>query len=482
MSSEEKEESDAELTEDALARRVYHLDTLHALNEGISTLKTVREVIEESLLYIRGVFGLRSGLITLYRNSETRPVEFVHRGIHKTTATRWSKELEAHLKESYIRAECLAQDSTNSPLAELLKKYRFRVWLPLQVDEHTWGGIALGEKLSEMDFTADDRDLLSTIAISIQNVLNNVTLIEELHQAFTKETRIRNIFQRYASKSVANDVLDPSNEELLLGESEAVRRMLDEMIAGWDEQHRLEQDLGLAHEVQQHLLPDVAPQMAGIDLAARSIPARGVCGDLYDFIPLNAYEIGISLADVSGKGMSAAMIAIMLQSATRMCVGNYYPIPAVLSILNRFMFRNTEAYRYATMFYGQVDTRERSLTYSNAGHPPAILWRDGKLHSLDTDGHPVGIFEHSGYYQDTIGLQSNDALVIYSDGVTDAGTTPESADLEECFGQERLEEIIIANAALSASELLDAITDEVIRFAGDCKQFDDITLIVMKVE
>jgi len=482
MSSEEKEESAAELTEDALARRVYHLDTLHELNEGISTLKTVREVIEESLLYIRGVFGLRSGLITLYRNDETRPVEFVYRGIRKTTTTRWSKDLEAHLKEPYIRAECVVQNDTNSPLAKLLKKYRFRAWLPLQADEHTWGGIALGEKLSEMAFTEDDLGLLSTIAISIQNVLSNVSLIEALHQAFTKETRIRNIFQRYAPVPVVNEVLDPSNEELLLGESEAVRHMVDDMIAGWEEQNRLEQDLNMAHEVQQHLLPSEAPQMAGLDLAARSIPARGVCGDLYDFIPLNPHEIGISLADIAGKGMSAAMIAVMLQSTTRMCVGSYYPIPAVLSILNRFMFRHTEASRYATMFYGQMDIRERVLTYSNAGHPPAILWRDGKLQFLDTDGHPVGIFEESNYYQDTIKLQSDDALIIYSDGVTDAGTTPESADLEECFGQERLEAVIMANASLSADAILNAISDEVTRYAGDGKQFDDITLIVMKVE
>jgi sigma-B regulation protein RsbU (phosphoserine phosphatase) len=324
--------------------------------------------------------------------------------------------------------------------------------------------------------------LLSTLAISIQNVLSNVSLIEELQKSFTKETRIRNIFQHYAPDVVINEVLDPSNEELLMGESEAVRHMVDDMIAGWEEQQRLEQDLSMAHEVQQHLLPEKAPRMAGIDLAARSIPARGVCGDLYDFIPLNPHEIGISLADISGKGMSAAMISTMLQSATRMCVGNYYPIPAILSILNRFMFRHTESIRYATMFYGQVDIREKLLTYSNAGHPPAILWRDGKLQKLDTDGQPVGIFEDSSYFQDTIKLQSNDALIIYSDGVTDAGITLESADPEDCFGQERLESVIMANAALSANELLDAISTEVIRYAGDGKQFDDITLIVMKVE
>jgi serine phosphatase RsbU (regulator of sigma subunit) len=476
------EEYADEVTEDALARRVYELNTLHDLNQEISTLRNVREVLEASLLYIIGVFGLRRGLIAIYDENGIHPREFVYRRMHMSTATRWFQQLETHLKAPYIREVCVAQDTTDSPLAGLLKEHQFRVWLPLQVDEQTWGGIALGEKLSETAFTADDVELLSTIAINIQNVLSNVSLIEALNQSIIKETRIRNVFQRYAPVSVINEVLDPSNEELLMGESEAVRLMFDQMILGLEEQYALEQDLDLAHSVQEHLLPNAPPRMPGIEIVARSIPARGLCGDFYDFITLSPYEVGLSLADISGKGIPAAMIATMLQSATRMCVGNYYPIPAVLSILNRFMFRHTEIVRYATMFYGQVDAQERTFTYSNAGHPPAMLCRSGKLQMLETGGPLVGIFEHSSYDQETIELRPKDALVIYSDGVTDAGTTPESVSLEDAFGQKRLEAAIAANASLPAGALLDAIADQVTRYASGSKQFDDITLIVMKVE
>ena len=481
MSPKDGYELDGELTEDTLARRVYELDTLHSLNEEISTLRNVREVLEASLLYIRGVFGLRRGLIVFYQDDKPQPP--VYRGMQKNTAMKFLQGLEAHLKEPYIREVCVVQDDADSPLAELLRSGSFLVWLPLQVDERTFGGIALGQKLSEIPFTEADRELLSTIAINIQNVLSNVSLIEALNQSVVKETRIRNVFQRYAPESVINEVLNPSNEELLLGESQTVRRMFDQMIAQLEEQHRLEQDLGLARDVQQYLLPDRPPPLAGIDIVARSIPARGVCGDFYDFIQVNPQEMGISLADISGKGMSAAMIAIMLQSATRLCVGNYYPIPAILSILNRFVFRHTDTVRYATMFYGQVDAQERSFTYSNAGHPPAMLFRNGELRPLEQGGPLVGIFEYSSYEQEIIDLWPKDALVIYSDGVTDAGTTPESVDFEEdAFGQERLEETVMANADLSASDLLDAISNEVVRHAGGSKQFDDITMIVMKVE
>jgi serine phosphatase RsbU (regulator of sigma subunit) len=485
MNSGEEHDQAQELTEDALARRVYHLNTLHDLNQEISTLRSVHAVLEASLLYIIGVFGLRRGLMAIYKGDETYPSEFAYRGMRKNTATRWFQQLKEHLEEPYTREVCIAQDAADSPplLAGLLKDCMFRVWLPLEVDEQTWGAIALGMKLSEMEFTGDDLELLSTIAINIQNVLNNVSLIEALNQAVVKETRIRNVFQRYAPEAVVNEVLDPSNEVLLLGESQAVRRMFDQVIARLEEQHALERDLDMAHRVQEYLLPGEPPYVSGIQIAARSIPARGVCGDFYDFIALSPYEVGLSLADISGKGMSAAMIATMLQSATRMCVGNYYPIPATLSILNRFMFRHTETVSYATMFYGQVDARESTFTYSNAGHPPAILCRSGKVQLLETGGSVVGIFEHFSYDQETIELRPKDTLVIYSDGVTDAGTTPESVSFEEdAFGQQRLEAAIVANASLPADALLNAISKEVTHYASGSKQFDDITLIVMKVE
>jgi sigma-B regulation protein RsbU (phosphoserine phosphatase) len=192
--------------------------------------------------------------------------------------------------------------------------------------------------------------------------------------------------------------------------------------------------------------------------------------------------VGLSLADVSGKGMSAAMIATMLQGATRMCVGNYYPIPAVLSILNRFMFLHTEAIRYAAMFYGQVNAQERIFTYCNTGHTPAILYRNGKIILLEIGGPAVGMLEQCSYEQETIELQTNDILVIYSDGVIDAGIIPEIGNPEDGFGQERLEAAIVKNNNLSANALLGEISNEVTRYASGIKQFDDITLIIMKVE
>jgi len=474
--------SEEEFAEDALVRSEYHLRTLHELNQELSTLRNVPDVLESALINMVGAFGLRSGLIALYKDGETKPREFACRGMQRRAAQRWFQQLEAHLKEPYIHEECIVQDAVDSPLAKLLKDQDFSVWLPLQVDDDTWAGIALGVKLVGMAFTEDDLELLSTIIINIQNVLSNVTLIEALNQAVTKEKRIRNVFQHYAPESVISEVLDPSNEELLLGESRQVRGMFDQMIDRLEEQDKLEKEVQRAYEVQKSLLPNRQPQMAGIDIVAHSKPARGLCGDFYDFIELGPHEMGISLADISGKGMSAAMIAAMLQAATRMCVGSYYPIPATLSILNRFVFQHTEMAKYATMFYCQVNAQKRTLTYSNAGHPPALLCRDGKLQMLDVGGPMVGLLEDCSYDHAVMELEPEDALVIYSDGVTDAGITLESDDPDDAFGDERLEAAVLANARLPAHELLDAISSEVTQYAAGIEQFDDITLIVIKTE
>lgn len=480
MNSEDMPNS--ELTEDALARRVYHLNMLYELNQEISVLRNVQDVLESSLLYIIGIFGLRNGLIAIYKENYVFPDKIVSRGISEDDAIKWLHRVRAHVNQTLIHKVFTIQDGVCSPLTLLFDELNFHISLPLEIDENISGFIALGKKLSEKDFDQYDIELLSTIAINIQNILSNVLLIEALNKSVIKETRLRNVFQRYAPQPIVDEVLNPSNTELLLGESQEVRSMFEKMIIRLEEKHTLEQDLNLANEVQKYLLPDTPPKIPGIEISAISIPARGVCGDFYDFIPLNTYEMIVSLADVSGKGMSAAIVAAMLQSATRMCIGNYSPITAILSILNNFLYRHTDTDRYATMFFGRLDAQGKTFTYSNAGHPPAILYRDGEIRFLETGGQAIGSFEYSNYDQDVVYLRPKDILVIYSDGVTDAGATIESLSFDDSFGQKRLEEAIIANADLEPNLILESISNEITDYASGNSQYDDITMIIMKVQ
>jgi serine phosphatase RsbU (regulator of sigma subunit) len=470
-----------ELTEDALARRVYHLNMLYELNQEISVLRNVQDVLESSLLYIIGTLGLRNGLIAIYKENCDFPDKITSRGIGEEDAIKWLHLMEAYINEPSTHKVFTIQDDAISPLTSLFDKLNFYISLPLEIDEDTWGLIVLGKKLSEKDFDQYDIELLSTITINIQNILSNVLLIEALNKSVIKETRIRNVFQKYAPQAIIDEVLNPSNAELLLGESQEVRSMFEKMIIRLEEKHTLEQDLSLANEVQKYLLPDTPPKVPGIEIAAISIPARGVCGDFYDFIQLNNYEMIVSLADVSGKGMSAAIVAAMLQSATRMCIGNYCPITAILSILNSFIYRHTDTNRYATMFFGKLDAQGKTFTYSNAGHPPAILYREGKIRFLESGGPVIGLIEYSNYDQDIVYLKPEDILVIYSDGVTDAGATMESVSFDDSFGQERLEKAIMANSYLEPKLILKSISDEITNYASGNSQFDDITMIIMKV-
>ncbi|MDQ1329387.1 MAG: phosphoserine phosphatase RsbU/P [Candidatus Poribacteria bacterium] len=484
MNSETENINDRELLENELARNLYRLNTLYDLNQEISTLRNIHEVLRASLLYIIGVFGLNRGLIVIYNSDEDQPREFSYRGLIKSTANSCIRKLKSLMKEDYVPKTYVVKDNhynTDSLLGEILKEGQFYIWLPLSLDEENPGGIALGAKLSGMLFTELDMELLSTITINIQNVLSNVSLIEALNQSVIKETHIRNIFQRYAPESIVNTVLNPSNEELLLDDSESVRSMFENMINHLEEQFQLEKDLNHARDIQKHLLPEKLPTIPGFSIAASSIPARLVCGDFYDFIPLSSQDMALAIADVSGKGASAAMIAIMLQTAIRMCVGVYYPISAILSILNRFIMKHTDN-SYASIFYGMLNVTSQTLTYSNAGHPPPILYHNRETKLLETGGTVIGIFDDSVYEQETVKLQSNDVLVIYSDGVTDAGIDQETGSENDAFGQQRLEEVIVANVSLPAEELLKSINDEVTKYAHKLKQFDDITLIVIKAD
>jgi len=482
MNSDIQNTNDGEIIEDELARNLYRLNTLYELNQEISTLRNIREVLRASLLYIIGVFGLSRGLIVIYNADEDHPREFSYRGLRINVANSFIRKLRTLIKEDCIHKAHvipMEHDDTGSLLGEILEESQFNIWLPLSLDERNFGGVALGSKLSGASFTDMDMELLLTITANIQNVLSNVSLIEALNQAVIKETRIRNIFQRYAPESIVNTVLNPSNEELLLADSETVRSMFDNMINHIEEQFQIERDLDHARAMQKHLLPEKPPSIPGFNMAASSIPTRWVCGDFYDFITLSSQDFALALADVSGKGASAAMIATMLQTATRMCIGEYYPVPAILSILNRFIVKHTDT-SYATMFYGMLNAGSRSLVYSNAGHPPPILCRGGKIRLLETGGTVIGLFDNSVYEQETLKLQTDDLLVIYSDGVTDAGVDSETDVEGTGFGQQRLEDIILANATLSAEELLNSINDEVTKYARNTKQFDDITLIVIK--
>jgi predicted permease len=253
------------------------------------------------------------------------------------------------------------------------------------------------------------------------------------------------------------------------------------------EQETLRRDIALASDVQRRLLPDAPPQVDCVDFAAASVPARRIGGDYYDFVELRDKEIGIALADVSGKGVAAALIMSVVQASLRIISseGGLAP-PRLVARMNEFVYRSTPASKYATFFYAQLDERGRQLRYVNAGHNPPYLFRAGRrstaepespeIEQLSVGGTVVGMFPEMGYEEATVELCPGDVLLVFTDGVPEAHN-PENEE----FGEERLQQLLRQTAHLPADEISARISAEMKNWIHDAEQYDDLTFIVMKV-
>jgi sigma-B regulation protein RsbU (phosphoserine phosphatase) len=251
------------------------------------------------------------------------------------------------------------------------------------------------------------------------------------------------------------------------------------------EQETLRRDIALASDVQRRLLPDTPPHAAHADFAATSVPARRIGGDYYDFVDLPDSGIGIALADVSGKGVAAALIMSVVQASLRIISSEGdVPPPRLVARMNQFVYRSTPGSKYATFFYAQIDAQCRRLRYVNAGHNPPFLLRAARsapdappeIEQLSIGGTVVGMFPEMSYEEATVELRPGDVLLVFTDGVPEAHNPGNDE-----FGEERLQELLRQAAHLPADGISARISDEMSRWIGDAEQYDDLTFIVMKV-
>jgi serine phosphatase RsbU (regulator of sigma subunit) len=253
------------------------------------------------------------------------------------------------------------------------------------------------------------------------------------------------------------------------------------------EQETLRRDIALASDVQRRLLPDAPPRAESADFAAMSVPARRIGGDYYDFVALRDGEIGIALADVSGKGVAAALIMSAVQASLRIISSEGgVPPPRLVARMNEFVYGSTPESKYATLFFAQLDGGRRRLRYVNAGHNAPFLLRaatgrstesgSAEIESLSIGGTVVGMFPEMSYDEATVDLCPGDVLLAFTDGVPEA----HNSENEE-FGEDRLQQLLRQTAHLSASEISARISAEMRTWIGDAEQYDDLTFIVMKV-
>jgi len=280
----------------------------------------------------------------------------------------------------------------------------------------------------------------------------------------------------------------PSSDQLsALGEAfDSMTASVERLLRESEEKLRLQSELEIAREVQTQLFPRSAPEVRGLALYGICKAARTVSGDYYDFLKLGEKKVGLVLGDVSGKGISAALLMAAIQSALR---AQFYdglaPTLApstsalstaeVVSRLNIQLYDSTPREKYATFFFAVYDAATRSLTYTNAGHLPPVLFRRGKVERLKVGGTVVGLFSPMTYEQAEIQIQPGDLLLAFTDGITE----PENIYGEE-FGEERVLEVVHRALGASPQILAEEIYRSVSDWTGSPELQDDMTMLIAK--
>jgi len=278
---------------------------------------------------------------------------------------------------------------------------------------------------------------------------------------------------------------------------------IEKLIQEQKEKQRLENELAIAQEVQNQLFPRSISELESLEVHGFCRPARTVSGDYYDFLTASSHKLILAVGDISGKGISAALLMATIHSAVRaysveslpqmrepLAVGAVsgsgrvmatWPEGievspgALLGLLNHQLFDSTPAEKYATLFLGIYDGRIRRLTYSNGGHlPPILIGKDGAVRRLEAGGTVVGLFDGMTYEEGSVEMHPGEVFVAYSDGVTE----PEN-DFGE-FGEQRLIDLVRDNRDLPLEQISQLVTSAVDDWIGDKEQPDDVTLVLAR--
>lgn len=247
------------------------------------------------------------------------------------------------------------------------------------------------------------------------------------------------------------------------------------------ERRNLETELEFSSEVQRALLPQQAPSIPGLDIAAFSRPAQIVGGDYFDFIQFRNGTYGLVIADVMGHGVSASLLMSSLQTALHTLIPDNDSASEVIQRVNRYYLHNVNLTTFVTAFLGQFDPVRGVLAYCNAGHNPPLFYRaqpDGgdRTSWLLPTGAAIGLVEEYKLRLEEVALRSGDVVLLYTDGVTEA-TNPRGEE----FGRERLAGLLAQNTARSSGDLVSALRQGLKDFIGEAALADDVTMVICKV-
>ncbi len=242
------------------------------------------------------------------------------------------------------------------------------------------------------------------------------------------------------------------------------------------ERDKMEKELSLAAQIQMDFLPKETPECKGYDITGYMILCYQVGGDYYDYIPIGTDRLGITIADVSGKGVSASLLMASLRASLHSEVHIHYDMEKMTAKLNDFIHRSSSINSFITFFFCELNMKSGELKFINAGHnPPVVMDKKGKISRLESCGLCLGMFPDVEYKTQTVAFNPGDITLLYTDGITES-RNKENKEFEE----ERLVKLLKKNAKLSATDLAKQIQKEVETFTADTEQMDDQTVVVIK--
>ena len=304
-----------------------------------------------------------------------------------------------------------------------------------------------------------------------------------VHELFVGTERVRRGDFTHKIAVASNDQLGE-----LAGSFNTMTTSIEDLLRESAEKKRLEEELRIAHEIQMSLLPQGPLRMPGLSVATLCVPAREVGGDYYDFLPLDRHRLGLLVADVSGKGTSAALYMAELKGLV-LSLSRIHSSPRELLVAaNRLIAEHLDARSFITMTYAILDLDARTMTYARAGHTPLIHVpgpgaRSRQAQVLAPDGLVLGLKIDAGEMferlleEETIPLRAGDLYLFFTDGITEAMN-----DRDDCFGEQRLARLVEEHANLPPTELRERVLGEIAAFVGDAPQHDDMTMILLKIE
>ncbi len=409
-------------------------DNVRTMIETKPLLETVAQRISESLHVPRVALLLKDK--DAYRTAHALGFEAGEQAVEFSEQAATVKRLRKEHEPLMVYTDDPASWVHHTPEMDgeraLLEKLDTQLLLPLNVKEKLPGFISLGPKQSEEPYSNTDLRLLQSVATQTGLALENSQL----------------------TARIASEVA---------------------------QRERLNREVEIAREVQERLFPQDHPSVMGLDYCGACRPALGVGGDYYDFLLLPNGIFGIAIGDVSGKGISAALLMASLQASLRgQAIQETSDLAELMGNVNRLVYDASAENRYATFFYAQYEPESRALSYVNAGHNPPMIFRqkEGEWETLrlEEGGCVVGLMPNFPYTQASVTLQPGDLFLSFTDGISEAMNPA-----EEEWGEDKMMEAAKSYYGMTAADILASLVKDADAFAAGAKQHDDMTLVVVRV-